>query len=309
MKRFTRLIIIAAAAAFLLTSCKIKDVIDPGPTAGVSPSPAVTATPDPAETFWNVPVFDTLDESELETYLLVLLAENPGNYGLHYTNLTTGSEIGIRDSEPYIAAESIALPVNLSLYKMLEDGLTSMAGQLEVTQADKIGTTGDVSNAEIGIKFTLEELSAASLKQNDMTALAMLIRYITPDYINEFITSIGAKNTNVPGYTSPGDMAVFLETLYKSEENNPGIYSALSVNLLADQPILSAPLPQELNTISKIGMYGSLPSYNDSMTVYGDTPYVLSIYTENVLKTEAVNIMESASRAIYSFLNYGKLPL
>ena len=312
MKRFTNILLIAIAVLLIFSSCKIKEVIDditPEITPSVTTNPTPTETPSPEDVFWDIPTFETTDVQDLQDYLEIILSQNPGSYGLHFANLTTNTQINIRDDEKYISADSIALPVNLCLYSIVAEGSIGMSDQVELKQTDKIGGTGDISKASVGTKFTLAEISAASLKQNDMTAVAMLIRYITVSKLDEYLISIGAKNTIIPEYSSPLDMALFMSEIYRLENENPGIFSALTVNLTASQPILAAPLTGIADIASKTGMFGGIPSYNDSAIVYGELPYVLSFFTENVLKGEAIKVMESASKAIYSFINYGKLPI
>ncbi|MCK5757616.1 MAG: serine hydrolase [Clostridiales bacterium] len=312
MKRFTNILIIAIAASLILSSCKIKEVIDdiiPEITPSTTTDPFASETPSPQDVFWNIPTYETNDIRDLQDYLEIILSQNPGSYGLHFTNLTTGIEINIRDDEKYISADSIALPVNLCLYSIVTEGSIEMSEQVELKQTDKIGGTGDISRAAAGTKFTLEEISAASLKQNDMTAVAMLIRYITPSKLDEYLASLGTKNTIVPEYSSPLDMATFMSEIYRLENENPGVFSALTVNLNAEQPILASSLIGIADIASKTGMFGGIPSYNDSAIVYGENPYVLSFFTENVLKSEAIKVMEAASKAIYSFINFEQLPI
>ncbi len=312
MKRFTNILIIAIAASLILSSCRIKEVIDditPEITPSTTTNPIATETPNPQDVFWNIPTYETNDIQDLQDYLEIILSQNPGSYGLHFLNLTTGMEINIRDDEKYISADSIALPINLCLYSIVAEGSVEMSEQVELKQTDKIGGTGDISKAPAGTKFTLEEISAASLKQNDMTAVAMLIRYITPSKLDEYLASLGTKNTIVPEYSSPLDMATFMSEIFRLENENPGIFSALTVNLIATQPILAAPLVGIADIASKTGMFGGIPSYNDSAIVYGENPYVLSFFTENVFKSEAIKVMEAASKAIFSFINFEQLPI
>lgn len=312
MKKFTTIILIAISASLILTSCKIKEVIDditPEITPTSTTNPIATATPAPEDVFWNTPTFETNDLQDLQEYLEIILSQNPGNYGLHFSDLSSDSQIKIRDNEKYISADSVALPINLCLYNILAEGNIGLSEQVELKQTDKIGGTGDISKASSGTKFTLAEISAASLLQNDMTAVAMLIRYITAPVLDSYLVSLGAENSSIPEYSSPSDMAIFMSEIYRLEKENPGVFSALTVNLIASQPILAAPLTELADSASKTGMFGGIPSYNDSAIVYGDNPYVLSIFTENVLKNEAIKTMESASKAIYSFVNLGKLPI
>lgn len=311
MKRFTKIFLIALAASLVLSSCNIKKNTQTQEPSDSSGNPVISQTPqpsDPWEAFWSVPVYETTELKDLEDYLLVLLSQYPGRYGLSFTDLKANQEISIRDNEKYISADSISVPVNLCLYSLVADEKAGMSDTMEVLQTDKIGGTGDISNSPAGTKFALSDISAASLEQNDMTAVAMLIRYITPEKLDEYLMALGMENTMIPEYSSPKDMMKIMSEIYRKENENPGIYSALTVNLQAAQPFIAATLPQETETSSKTGMFGGIPSYNDSAIVYGDNPFVLSIFSENVLKNEAVKVMETASKAVFSFLNYGRLP-
>lgn len=312
MKKSAIISVIALAASLILSSCKINEVINdliPGAMPTDRPTPVRTNTPNPEDDFWNIPTFDTSDSQDLLDYLKTLLSQNPGHYGLYLIDINKNTQIGIRDNENYIAADSAIFPINLCLYKMIADGDVDLSEKVELKNTDKIGGTGDISNASAGTLFTLEEISKTSLLQNDMTAAAMLIRHITPEKLDEFISSLGADNTMIPEYTSPKDMALFMKELYRLENENPGVFTALITNLRAAIPIIAAPLPQDTESASKSGMFGGIPSYNDSAILYGENPYVLSIFSENVVKNEAVEVIETASKAIFGFINYGVIPV
>ncbi len=312
MKKFIKIFLIVLAASLILSSCKIKNSTEsPGPSESPG-NPIGSQTPQPAkpwEEMWSVPVYETTSIQDLQDYLEILLAQYPGRYGLSFIDLLTNQKIKIRDNEKYISADSISVPVNLCLYSLIADEKTGLSEQMEVLQTDKIGGTGDISNTPAGTKLTLGEISEASLKQNDMTAVAMLIRYITPGKLDEYISTLGTEKTIIPEYSSPQDMSLIMSEIFRLENINPGIFSALTANLQAEQPFIAAPLPQDIDTASKTGMFGGIPSYNDSAIIYGDKPYVLSMFSENALKSEAVNVMETASKAVFSFVNYGRLPL
>ncbi len=312
MKKATKILTLVFAASLILSSCKITDTGETGKPSESPGNPVNSKSPssvNPWDGFWVVPIYKTSVHQELVEYLEIILSEYPGRYGIHFSDMQTGLKIGIRDNEKYISADSTAIPVNLCLYNLLAQGGVVMSDEIELQEADRTGEIGDVSGAASGTKFTLEQISDASLKQNDMTAVMMLVRFLTRDKIDNYMLSIGAQNTEIPIYSSPYDMAIFMEQIYRLDVENPGIYSGLVVALMETGKLAATSLPKKINTAFKSGMYGGIPSYNDSGIVYGENPYAVSVFSEGVLKSEAFEVIKATSKAIYSFINYGFLPV
>ena len=235
MKKATKILVLIFAISLILSSCKITDTGETGKPSESPGNPLNSGTPsiaNPWEEFWSVPIYKTSDGQELVEYLEILLSEYPGRYGIHFSDMQTGFEIGIRDNEKYISADSTAIPVNLFLYNLLAQGGAVMSDEIELQETDRTGEIGDISSAAAGTKFTLEQISDASLRQNDMTAVTMLVRFLKQDNIDDYLLSIGAQNTEMPIYSSPYDMAIFMEQIYRLDVENPGIYSGLVVALM-----------------------------------------------------------------------------
>ncbi|MBN2558275.1 MAG: serine hydrolase, partial [Clostridia bacterium] len=217
MKRIAPIVLIMAAIVLTVTSCG-KGVVEnsgipeksPGATDSYSGTPVPT---EPGWDLWDMPIVRTEDPDELAACLEVLLSRFSGRYGFHFINFETGDAIGIRDKDSYFAAESMALPVNLCLYAMSSQGLANLEAKMEFTKDDKSGTKGDVSGGSVGEEYTLLELSAVSLTQGDMSAVRMIIRYLGESVIEKYLMDLGAVSTNVPIYTSPYDMTLFMNEI------------------------------------------------------------------------------------------------
>ncbi|MFO7612282.1 MAG: serine hydrolase [Clostridia bacterium] len=315
MKKISLVLTIMLAIILALSSCE-KGVVEnsgspektPGPTdASGSPIPT-----EPGWDLWDTPVVRTENPDELAECLEALLSRFSGHYGFHFINFENGDYIGIRDKDSYFAAESSALPVNLCLYALSTEGLVNLEFKMKFNEDDRSGTKGDVSNGSVGEEYTLSELSAASLTQGDMSAVRMIIRYLGKSVVDKYLTDLGAVSTNIPIYTSPYDMALFMNEIAVLEKENPEGFKALTDLLKknANTRLLSGMAGREVESEGISGNSPGLISYNDTGIIYSNGPgYAISIYADGVLKSEAIETISGASKAVYGFLNYGIIPV
>ena len=234
-----KLVIFSLIIALLLTaSCKTTVNESNNPSETPTASPQVSGpleTPNAVSGFWSEDVEAKGEVQALRYCRETQLSEISGKYGFSYLNLSKGEYIEIRGSEKYVAGQAAAIPVNLYLYMMASSGNLGLNETIVLTDEDRRGTDGDITDSTTGKQFTLSELSKASVEQGDMTALNMLVRYLGRQEINDYLESMRASNTDVPLYTSPADMAIFYKEIHDKSKEPGSIYNNLSSMMAVEE--------------------------------------------------------------------------
>ncbi|MBN1622723.1 MAG: serine hydrolase [Clostridia bacterium] len=311
-----KLVIFSLIIAILLTaSCKTKinENNDPSatPTAS-SETDGPIDTQNPASGFWDEDIDAEGDVQALRYCLETLLSQIPGKYGFSYLNLTKGEYVEIRGSEKYIAGQATAIPVNLYLYMMVSNGSLVMNETIELTDQDRRGTDGDITDSTTGKVFTLGELSKASIEQGDYTALNMLVRYLGKQEINDYLESIRAANTDVPLYTSPADMAIFYKEIYDNTGISGSVFEELYNSLSAseDNRLLTRDFEDFIREYPR-GIQGheyGMNALNESGIFLEGNDYIICIFAEGTdIESGALKIAE-VSKTVYGYSELGVLP-
>ncbi|HPQ47623.1 MAG TPA: serine hydrolase [Clostridia bacterium] len=311
-----KLVIFSLIIALLFTTaCKTEINENNDHSSAPTESPQ-TGSPseshDPASGFWPSDVEAKGDVQSLRYCLETILSQNSGRYGFSYLNLTKGEYLEIRGSERYIAGQAAAIPVNLYLYMMVSTGNLGMDETVTLTDEDRRGTEGKITESVSGTTYTLSELSKASIEQGDYTALNMLVRYLGRHDINDYIESLRAASTDVPLYTSPADMAIFYKEIYDRAKTNGNVFGDLYNSMAAaeDNRLLTRDFDGYVNEYPR-GIQGQeygLNALNESGIYLEGSDYILCVFTQDTdVESGALKIAEVA-KIIYGYAELGVLP-
>lgn len=279
------------------------DSIMPIPSASGSPSAIPTKSPEPK------PIINPT-VTDLYNYLKQYLATYSGDYGLYYYNLQTNEEFGIRDKEKYIAASTSKVPINLYLYKLVAEGTIDLDTEIEYLEEDQEWGTGKIILGEFGDVYTLRELSELSITISDNCAINMIIRTIGKENFISYMNSLGAIIDYHSYRTCPYDMNLYFLELQMRYDENKEVYGDMVYYLKNTifNDFIPSLLPNTVEIAHKIGTYYPVPSFLDGGIIYADTPYILSIMTNEVKENEAYEIIRQTSKVVYDFVKEGILP-
>ena len=154
----------------------------------------------------------------------------PGHLGFYYKNLVTGYEYGIRESEAYLAASVIKLPLYLHVLQQCAAGVWDMDQVLTVTQEDKMPSCGALTLFTGDVDVNLRTLCRLMIVLSDNTATNKLIRHSTIPGANEAFRQMGLEQTvlrrllfdaqasaaGLQNTVSPKEMGGLLELLYRN---------------------------------------------------------------------------------------------
>jgi beta-lactamase class A len=248
------------------------------------------------------------DVSALKRSIENYIKEFQGQYGIYYINLNDGSEFGINDKDEYMAASTIKIPLNLYLFKNIEDGLINPEDLMTYTQEDYEGGTGSIQFEEIGSEYTIRELSKLSIEVSDNIATNMLIRLLDrkkfKDYMNEQDGIVLDYSIDIYRNVScPKDMALYMKKVYEFYRSNEKLGGELMnyfENTVFNDRIPKL-LPKEVRVAHKVGT--QVKTFNDVAIVFANEPYIISIMSKNIEdQAEAYDVIANISKKVYDFV-------
>ncbi len=169
-----------------------------------------------------------------------------GKVWLYAKNLDTGEAYGLRENERVRTASTIKLPILVAVHAAVEAGKASWSERLTMTEADKVGGSGVLSEFAAGQSFLLSDLCNLMIVVSDNTATNLILDRVGADYVNEVMDSLKLVNTrsmrkilgNRPpdgfskaglaeenkrfgiGSSTPKEMVTLLESLHKGNAIN-----------------------------------------------------------------------------------------
>ncbi|MCK5759412.1 MAG: serine hydrolase [Clostridiales bacterium] len=318
--------LICSLAAVFLTACNNEASNSPEPTQSEIPQttteptvttepiqtlqpsiiPVETPEPSPTPVPGINPAEDAVSLSILEEYIERYFARFDGRYGITFIDIESGASFGLNEIDKFIAASTSKLPINLYLFKLIEEGIVDPEMEMEYIEDDREWGTGKIIKGEYGDVYTVSQLIEYSLTLSDNCAINMIIRLCELDNILAYMKDLGAIiNYGDRHRTCPADMAVFTRELYDKYKENPELYGIminyLDNTLWSDR--IDKYLPKDLVIPHKIGNYLSQNAYNDVGIVYADRPYIVSIMSEQTNENlEAIDVLADVSLIIYNFM-------
>ena len=225
-----------------------------------------------------------------------ILNEEEKHYGVYYYDLDTGCEYSLNGDKEFQAASTMKVPIAMMIADKLSRNELEEDTLIEYTVADKSGGAGvlegDVSE---GDKLKVIDLLEYMIEESDNVATSMLKRNVGNicDYITN-LTSIKVDNEN--NFITPKQSCMVLKTLYnKSHED---IYYQKIIDFMKATTTHDR-LDKYINhniIAHKIGDYENY--VNDVGIMYTQRPYILAIYTEDVMEEGRENIAQ-ISKIIY----------
>ncbi len=122
----------------------------------------------------------------------------PGTVSLYAKNLTTGTTIGIRESEPVRTASTIKLPIMLAVFDAVAQGKAKWTDLLTVTKDEKVSGSGIIgSELSDGVQLPIRDVLNLMMVLSDNTATNMLIERFTAEAVNTCLDKLGIKSTRL----------------------------------------------------------------------------------------------------------------
>lgn len=238
-------------------------------------------------------------KDELESYI----SGFEGKFGIYYMNLSNKDEFGINDTDEYIAASTIKVPLNLYLYHKIKEGDINYEGSITYLKEDYEEGTGEIRYEDFGKKYSVKELSRLSIVCSDNVAANMLFRLIGKQNLKDYMKELGGiVVSNSENISCPKDMALYMKLTYEFCQNNLIYGKDLMdhfINIEFDDRIPEL-LPKDIRIAHKTG--NQVGYVHDVGIVFADRPYVLSIMSKGDDDKEACEVIATISKKIYDYV-------
>lgn len=225
-----------------------------------------------------------------------ILGDEEKHYGIYYYDLNTGCEYFLNEDKEFQAASTMKVPIAMMIADKLEKKELKEDTLIEYTLTDDSDGAGVLQgNISEGDKLEVIDLMKYMIEESDNVATSMLKRNVGNicDYITD-LTSI--KVDNEKNFITPKQSYMVLKILYnKSDEN---IYYKKIIEFMKATTTHDR-LDKYINhniVAHKIGDYENY--VNDVGIIYTQEPYILTIYTEDVMEKGRENIAQ-ISKMIY----------
>jgi len=246
----------------------------------------------------------TMDTTEIVSELKSYIENFEGVYGIHFLSLFDDTEFGINDTDEYDAASTTKVPLNLYIFRKIEEKLIDPENTMAYTEEDYCEGTGIIQYAEIGTEYTVRELCRLSIVESDNVATNMLKRLIGGGEVyRRFMKQSGGLVVDFDKNIScPRDMSLYLkmthEFFLENKELGGELISYLSETALESR--LDKLLPPDVTVAHKIGT--QLRSVHDVGIIYSEKPYILSVMSKDVDEDEAPDVIANISKKVYDFV-------
>lgn len=236
------------------------------------------------------------DEYLLEDRIQIFLSDDIENIGLIYYDLTTSEDISINESKEFIAASTYKVGLNLLFYYLANIGQVDLNEYIDFTWEDYEEGTGILQTYSYLDSFTIQELLDLSLIYSDNIATNMLGRYLgdhtkVRELLYEVLNINFPTNENIITANIENEILKYIY-LNRDNHNFSHMIDILTQTEFHDR--LDLYIPQEI-VAHKIGTYDT--NIHDVGIILTDSPYILSIYTNNIENAEEKIAL--ISKAIY----------
>ena len=212
----------------------------------------------------------------------------PGHLGFYYKNLVTGCEFGIRESEAYLAASVIKLPLFLHVLEQAAAGMFGMSDKLTVEDWEKVPSCGALTLFTGSVEADIRTLCRLMIDLSDNTATNKLMRFSTIPGANEGFRRMGLEQTvlrrllfdakasaaGLQNTVSPREMGMLLEKLYRNEFVSEAVSREAMDTLLKQQvdhklggKLFDAPIAHKTGEDDRLS--------NDVGIVFAPQPFVI----------------------------------
>lgn len=263
-------------------------------------------------------------QTPLDELLHPAIESIPGSVGIYARTMAPGPPlIAYNANISFPSASTIKMLIMLTAFKLAETNPAVMQRRVTFRSSDLIGGSDFMStHASDGDSFTVHELIVPMIQVSDNTASNLLISHFGFDEINAVIHKAGLRHTylkrhfldssaivhHMDNRTTAADMAHLLYELERgSREGIATVASTLSCRRMidimlgqTDRDTIPRLLPSGVAVANKTGELSRSRSDVAIVDPYGDSPYVLAVYTNGLdAPAEAYDGIARISRIIY----------
>lgn len=233
-----------------------------------------------------------------------LVATFPGVVGVYARALSPDLlPVAVREAQPFAAASVVKLAIMLTVYRAYDAGTAAPTDRVKLRDADIIGGSPVLSDAEPGEEHTLRTLVDAMIRESDNTAANTLITAFGFKEISEVIRAAGMTGTRlqrhfadvVPSWrhnlnvTTPRDIGTLLYAIERgAHEGVDTVARAASCRAMVDvllgqeyRDMIPAGIRRGVRVANKTGELDGVRNDAAIVDPFGDAPYVLVVLSHD----------------------------
>lgn len=237
----------------------------------------------------------------LEIAISSKISEYGDSIGLTFYDIKTKRTISFNGDKTFIAASTSKVPLNMLLLNKVASGDIKEDTTVKYTDEDYEGGAGILQSQDLSSPIDIFTLSKYSIIYSDNIATKMISNLMGGKDIvyKQYDDILGYEANHTDNAITANDAAQYLKVLYFNKDDNP-YYDTLLDNMknTVYHDRIDKYIDQSL-VAHKIGDYETY--VNDIAIVYANAPYILTIYTNNVV--DAKEIIAETSQIIFDYQN------
>jgi beta-lactamase class A len=233
-----------------------------------------------------------------------LVAAFPGVVGVYARALSPEvAPVTVREAQPFAAASVVKLPIMLTVYRAYDAGTAAPTDRVKLRDADIIGGSPVLSDAQAGEEHTLRTLVDAMIRESDNTAANTLITAFGFKTINDTMLAAGMTGTHlqrhfadvVPAWrhnlnvTTPRDIGGLLYAIERgAHEGVDTVARTASCRAMVDvllgqeyRDMIPAGIRRGVRVANKTGELDGVRNDAAIVDPFGDAPYVLVVLSHD----------------------------
>jgi beta-lactamase class A len=244
-------------------------------------------------------------QTSLAEALQPAISSIPGSVGVYARTMADGPPLfAYNATTSFPSASTIKMVIMLTAFTAAEQDPAVMRKRVRFHSSELIGGSDFMVHASDGELFTVHELLLPMIQVSDNTASNMLITHFGFDLINTVTRRAGLHNTHLRRHfldtaavlrhmdnrTTPADMAHLLYQIERgSREGIRTVASPISCRRMidimlgqTDRDTIPKLLPAGIAVANKTGELSRSRSDVAIVDPYGNSPYVLAVYTNGL---------------------------
>ena len=252
-------------------------------------------------------VIQSITKDRLAKVVDLSLAGTQGTYGIVIKNLKTGESYTRNENMKFDSASIYKLWVLGAVYEKIHNGELS-GGEVLSRDATELNKMFDIASeaAELTdgtITMKVDDAIERMITVSDNYSALLLASKIRNSKISSFIEKQGFTDSSLgePPETSPEDIALFYEKLYKGEiideQTSAEMLEILKRQQLND--VIPKYLPENIDVAHKTGEFDGYK--HDAGIIYGKDPILIVVLSESNSPQGAADRIADLSRNIFNY--------
>lgn len=232
---------------------------------------------------------------------------------VYYRDLNNGPWLGVNESDAYLPASLLKVPVMIAYFKAAETDPAILSQKIRFENPIEapdggVQTIQPSQNLEVGKEYTAEDLIERTIMYSDNQAVQLLYQHIDPKFIFDVYHRIGVDSKAIEGpgaVLSPREYSAFFRVLYNASYLNREMSEkALGILTRVEQKQgLVSGVPAGTAVAHKFGEAGyqdDLLQYHDCGIVYHPKRhYLLCIMTQGKDVKKLETTIQDLSRFVW----------